>query len=150
MSLSPKLRHLVGKSTPARWVEIEKGQIRRFAAAIGEDNPIHFDEEAAKKVGFRSLVAPPTFACGLTPGDVFLDDFGWDVQAMMHRAEEYEYVRPICAGDRLHLVHQIADVYEQQAAGGSTLIFIVIETRGRDARERQVFKSRRVLVKLQS
>lgn len=150
MTLSLKLKQLIGKSTAARPVEIEKGQIRRFAAAIGEDNPIHHDEAAARDAGFRSLVGPPTFAAALIPPEVFLADLGWDPQSVMHRAEEYEYFRPLCAGDTLTVTHRITDVYEQPGRGGGTLVFAVIETRGTTEREQPVFKGRRVLVKLRS
>ncbi len=148
--ISPKLKQLIGKSTPPTTVDIEKGQIRRFAAAIGEESRIHYDEDAAQDAGFRSIVAPPTFPTVLTPPDVFLNDFGGDPQAVMHRAEEYEYFRPICAGDTLQVTHRVSDVYEQPGGGGSTLVFAVFETRATDGRARPVFKGRRVVVKLKS
>jgi acyl dehydratase len=150
VAISPKLKQLIGKSTPPHPVEIEKGQIRRFAAAIGEESRVHYDEDVAREAGFRSIVAPPTFPTVLTPPDVFLDEFGWDPQQVMHRAEEYEYFRPICAGDTLEVSHRISDVYEQPGGGGGTLVFAVLETRATDGRERPVFKGRRVVVKLKS
>ncbi|MFC4023510.1 MaoC family dehydratase N-terminal domain-containing protein [Oceanobacillus longus] len=33
---------------------LERGKIREFARAIKEDNPIFYEEEAARKLGFRS------------------------------------------------------------------------------------------------
>ena len=37
MALTNKLKHLVGKASRPVPFEIEKGQVRRFAAAIGEE-----------------------------------------------------------------------------------------------------------------
>jgi acyl dehydratase len=148
--MTPKLKQLIGKSTPPRPFEIEKGQIRRFAAAIGEENRIHYDEQAARAAGFRSVVSPPTFAAALTPPDLFLEELGWDALSIMHRAEEYEYFRPLCGGDTIYLTYRLSDVYEQPGGGDTSLIFAVLETRGTDAHSRPVFKGRRVLVKRQS
>jgi acyl dehydratase len=150
VALRPKLKQLIGKSTQPTTVVIEKGQIRRFASAIGEESRIHFDDDAAREAGFRGIVAPPSFPGVLTPPELFLTDFGWDPQAVMHRAEEYEYFRPICAGDTLEVTHKVADVFEQSGGGGSTLVFAVLETRAVDERDRPVFKGRRVIVKLNS
>jgi hypothetical protein len=41
---------------------IEAGHIMMFARAIGDDNPIYYDEAYAKKTGPGVIIAPPTFA----------------------------------------------------------------------------------------
>ena len=150
MTISPKMKQLVGKATAPRAIEVEKGQVRRFARAIGEAAAIHFDEAAARAAGFPSLVAPPTFATALIDPEAFLDELGWDLQSVMHRAEEFEYFRPVCAGDVLDVTHRLADLYEQAGAGGQSLVFAIVETRIADSRSRPVLKGRRVLVKLKS
>ena len=40
---------------------IERGKVREFALAVGEDNPIFYDPEAARREGLPDVVAPPTF-----------------------------------------------------------------------------------------
>ena len=149
MAISPKLKQKIGKSTKPQSVEIEKGQIRRFAQAIGEDNAIHTDEAAAKAAGFPSLVAPPTFPAALFRLDGLLDDLELDPLVTMHAEEAYEYFRPLCAGEELTVVHRVLDVYDKPAPNGK-LLFIVVETRGTDKRSRPVFKGRRVLVELKN
>jgi acyl dehydratase len=149
VAIPPKLKQLVGKSTPPRVVEIEKNQIRRYASAVGETDPIHFDEAAAKAAGYSSIVGPPAFAAALIQPDAFLEELGWDPGAVMHRSEEYEYYKPLCAGDEVSIVHQVADLYDKESGTGS-IIFLIIETRGNDKRGKPVFKGRRTLVKLRS
>jgi len=149
VAISPKLKQMIGKSTRPQVFEVEKGQIRRFATAIGEDNPVHLDEKAAKAAGYPSLLAPPTFAAVLHALEPLFDELDIDSQSIMHAEEEYEYFRPICAGDRISLTHRISDVYDKQAPNGR-LIFIVIETRALDKRSRPVCKGRRVLVELKN
>src|SRR5918997_6194504 len=40
---------------------IERGKVREFALAVGEDNPVFFDPEEARRQGLPDVVAPPTF-----------------------------------------------------------------------------------------
>lgn len=149
MAIPNKLKQKVGKATRPVLREVEKGQIRRFAAAIGEENPIHTDEKIAKAAGYSSLVAPLTFPASMCRIDSLLEELELDPQATMHAEEEYEYFRPICAGDEINVTHRLVDAYDKQAPNGR-LLFIVIETRGTDKRSRPVFKGRRVLVELKS
>ena len=47
MATSAMLKKMIGKTSDTIGFEIERGQIRRFAKAIAESNPIHYDVEAA-------------------------------------------------------------------------------------------------------
>ncbi|MBC7794901.1 MAG: MaoC family dehydratase N-terminal domain-containing protein [Clostridia bacterium] len=147
MAVTAPYKQLIGRSTDPVMMEVEKGQIRRFAAAIGEDGAIHYDEALAKEAGFTSLVGPPTFASALHTTAGLYDELGLDDSNIMHAEEEYEYFRPIVAGDEINVTHAIADIYDKQTPTGS-LVFVVIETRGNDTKGRPVFKGRRVLVEL--
>ena len=149
MAIPSKLKQKVGRGTRPVRFEVEKGQIRRFAQAIGEENPIHSDEKSAKDAGFSSLVAPPTFLAALGDMEPLLDELDLDSQSVMHAEEEYEYFRPVCAGDVIDVTHTLVNAYDKQAPNGR-LVFVVIETRGIDSRSRDVFKGRRVLVELRN
>ena len=45
----------IGRSFPKLVVDVEKGQLRFFAKAAGEKNPVYTDEVAALEAGYRSL-----------------------------------------------------------------------------------------------
>lgn len=141
------LKGLVGTTTPAVHVDVEKGQVRRFARAIGETNPIHHDDAAARAAGFRAIVATPTFAASLFALEPLYALLDLDPHALMHAEEEYEYFRPLCAGDCITLTHALTDAYEKEGGKGR-LIFWVIETRASDGHRRPVFKGRRVMVEM--
>jgi len=56
-------RGVIGvESAPIRY-DVEKGAIRKFVEAIGDEDPIYRDEQAAQAAGFKTIVAPPTFLC---------------------------------------------------------------------------------------
>src|SRR5687767_13392213 len=60
-------RELVGRSYPPSAVyEVGRAKIAEFAAAIGEDDPVHRDADAARAAGYPDVIAPPTFAIAVT------------------------------------------------------------------------------------
>jgi acyl dehydratase len=149
VAIPPKLKQMIGKGSKPVTYEVEKGQVRRFARAIEDGDAIHVDEKAAKAGGFSSIVAPPTFPAVLHGVDELLEGVGLDPRQTMHAEEEYEYFKPICAGDEITVSHKIVNAYDKQAPNGR-LIFVVIETRGNDRRGKPMFKGRRVLVELKT
>jgi acyl dehydratase len=103
-------RFIGWRAEPAR-VGVEKGQLRLFAKATGEPNPIYFDEDAAHAAGHPSLPAPPTFAFCLKQlaGQPYsyLREMNVDVACLLHGEQAFEYFEPIHAGDVIMLTTEI-------------------------------------------
>src|SRR5207244_3827338 len=52
----------VGKTyTPVSYA-VGREKVREFASAVGEENPLHHDPDAAREAGYGDVVAPPMFA----------------------------------------------------------------------------------------
>lgn len=123
-------RKHIGVESEPRQIEVEKGQLRFFAKATGETNPIYFDEDAAKAAGHKALPAPPTFAFSLAlgapakRGDVF-EEMGVSRARVLHGEQRFFNHRPIYAGDRITLVTKTVDIYDKK---GGALEFIVQDT----------------------
>jgi acyl dehydratase len=99
-------RELVGRSYPPSAVyEVGRAKIAEFAAAIGEDDPVHRDADAARAAGHPDVIAPPTFAIvvSLEAAIVVLDDpeVALDYSRVVHGEQRFAHHRPIRAGDRL-------------------------------------------------
>jgi acyl dehydratase len=99
-------RALVGRSYPPSAVyEVGRAKIAEFARAIGADDPVHRDAEAARAAGHPDVIAPPTFAIVLTleAANVVLDDpdVSLDYSRVVHGEQTFAHHRPIRAGDRL-------------------------------------------------
>jgi acyl dehydratase len=109
------------ESTPISY-DVEKGAIRKFAEAIGDEDPIYYDEQAAQAAGFNTIVAPPTFLCTFRAQE--LPDlkirFG---RVRLNGGNEYEYYRPIYAGDTITLTAKYADVTERTGRTGN-MVFV--------------------------
>jgi acyl dehydratase len=116
--------------------------IRRFAEAIGDPNPIYTDEAAARAAGFPQLVAPPTFAAALATNERFRTGLDLGTRSFLLSDQQFDFGRPILAGDRITVTSRVADV--QERTGGTDIL--VLEDEGRDPQGQLVFHSRTTLV----
>ena len=97
---------LVGRSYPPSAVyEVGRAKIAEFATAIGADDPVHRDVEAARAAGHPDVVAPPTFAIVVSLEAAFVvlgdPDVSLDYSRVVHGEQKFVHHRPIRAGDRL-------------------------------------------------
>jgi acyl dehydratase len=118
----------VGKTYPATTYAVGREKVREFASAVGEENPLHHDVEAAREAGYSDVVAPPMFAVvfgGRAMGPALFDpEVGIDFSRMVHGGQEFVWGPPIVAGDEIATEVEVKDVSER---GG--LEFYVFESR---------------------
>jgi acyl dehydratase len=138
-------RTLIGRKSEPAVHEVEKGELRRFAEALGDPNPIYVDEAAARAAGHASLVAPPTYAAVLAGNERFRQSLDLGSRALLHVDQQLEYGRPIVAGDSLTITSRVADVQERAGASGPMDI-LVVEDEARDPQGQLVFRARSTLV----
>jgi acyl dehydratase len=95
-------------------VEIERGRLRAFAAAVGETDPVHSDRPAAVAAGHRDVLMPPTylFSIDLEGPEPFgyLADLDIDLSTVLHGEQAFTYHQPVYAGDVIDVRQQIVDV----------------------------------------
>jgi acyl dehydratase len=105
---------LAGKTYPPVPYEVGREKIREFATAVGETDRVYYDPDAAKEAGYAEQVAPPTFATVLhlraIPAVINDPDLRLDYSRVVHGEQEFEYHRPIMAGDILAATQRIADI----------------------------------------
>ena len=139
-------RNAIGRESKPALNEIEKGAIRRFAAALGETNPIYFEEAAARAAGYRSVVAPPTFPTTLRAGSDLRESLLLAHGKHLLQAEQtIEYARPIVAGDKLTVKSRVSDISQRATPSGMTDV-VVIEDDGRDDAGELVYRARALWV----
>jgi acyl dehydratase len=118
----------VGMKVPAHTVVLTAWQLKWFAKAVGETNPIYFDDAAAKAAGLPGVLAPPTFFFCMDmdkehPFD-YLEVMGCDLGKMLHGEQSFEYIKPVYAGDTLRFAGEITDIYAKK---NGALQFVVKE-----------------------
>lgn len=130
-------RNLIGLERQRDYV-VTKKDIRRFAQAIGDPNPLYYDEAYAKTTRFKTIVAPPLFCQAFAFSDVppeQLPPDGSPVEAdvplpakkLVGGGSVFEHHIRIKPGDRIVVKARIKDIYTKQGKNGR-LYFIVHET----------------------
>ncbi len=138
-------KNAIGRSSPPILNEVEKGAIRRFAEALGDYNPIYYDEEYARASGYPTIVAPPTFPASFHSTADLRELLGVGIKSLLHAEQAFDYERPILAGDRIYVSTRVSEILERSGPAGRMDV-AVLEDEGRDEEGKPVFKARRTLV----
>ena len=143
-------KEMIGRVLSTGSATVGAENVAEFARALGDPNPLYVDAAAARTGPFGALVAPPTYPIAFMTQamaggmDTFLE-LGLNFMTLVHGEQEFEYARPLRAGETLTLTGRIADVYDKTGSSG-TLDFVVLETEARDAGGGLVFFSRNTLI----
>jgi acyl dehydratase len=130
MPLNPDL---VGKTYDEIEFTVERDRVNQFADAIGEQDPVFRDPEAARAAGYPEQVAPPTFVTVIqlmTSGQVVLDqELGLDYSRVVHGEQSYRYERPLYVGDAIRATPRLAAIQAKKSNE-----FLTIEAEVHDAK----------------
>ncbi|WP_159903111.1 FAS1-like dehydratase domain-containing protein [Salinirussus salinus] len=129
------LEAMVGESKQTvEGLRVAPGKVAEFARAVRDDNPAHYDPDAARERGFDAVPAPLTF----TRVSAFphnrpegVEGTGFDLglePVIIHGEQAYEFERPLVAGDVLDGETTLADVYQREGGRGGTMTFVEYET----------------------
>jgi hypothetical protein len=128
--ITDEMRASIGRDSPATVYEVEKLGCRQFARAVGHTDPVFYEEEHARSLGYRSILAPPGYLGSpvYRPGpmsDPGTPDpaAGGRVWRALNGGSEYAYSGvPICAGDVLTAVTKVVDMRETRSSLGPMVI----------------------------
>ena len=122
-------RRHIGHELPPFQVDVEKGRLRFFTKATGQDDPVYTDEDAARAAGHPGLPVPPTFFFCLemeSPNPAAVRELlGIDYRRLLHGEQGFTYHRMAYAGDTLSFQQRIEDIYDKK---NGALEFVVRKT----------------------
>ena len=108
-------------------VEASLDNIRNFADAVGDSNPLWINEEYAAKSRFGMITAPPTFLFNINHGTMpSLPVPGQPPAirlALLYAGAELEFHRPVRLGDRFTVKGKRLDIYRKQSKSLGPLLF---------------------------
>ncbi|SAK89358.1 hypothetical protein AWB78_04703 [Caballeronia calidae] len=139
-------RKHIGMRLPVFTASADAWRLRFFAKAIGETNPVYFDEATAHDAGYPALPLPPTFLFSLEfeqTATAWREELGIVSSRILHGEQSFVYHRMAYAGDQLRYESRIADIYDKK---NGALWFIVRETRVTNQRGEHVADLRSVIV----
>lgn len=125
-------KSFVGKSFPPFSFEVDKSKIRELAQALGDQNPVFYDDRAAQAAGLPGVVAPPTFPTlfkmwGEGGSSPHIKAMGGNVLRLLHGGEEFEYHALIRPGDVITGQTRVVSVDEKEGRSGH-LDIVVFQT----------------------
>jgi acyl dehydratase len=140
----------VGMSLPPYSLEVSRAKIKELVQAIGDDNPLFLDREAAHSAGHPDVPCPPTFlTLGLQEfSGAYLKAFkelGIALESVLHGEEEYEYLGEIYPGDILTGTMTFESIVEKQTKSGQ-MDLITLRTRFSNQRGEDVLRARSLII----
>lgn len=126
-----------GKTFEPFQLTIERGKVREFLMAIGDDNPAYAVEDPPM---------PPTFSTVFTFwGDVglvnILKAVGVEIWNVLHGEQEYQYLAPMHVGDTITGQSRIENIYTK---GG--MDFVELVTDYKNQRGEPVLKDKALVI----
>ena len=117
----------VGKIYPPTTYAVGREKIKEYAFAVGETNPLHIDQDAARAAGHSDVVAPPMFAVVYAGramnAPLFDPEVGLDFARMVHGAQEFRWDELVIASDEIETTATVKDISERGGLG-----FFIFET----------------------
>lgn len=153
----PETQAMVGEALgePVSAV-VSRREAQRYARAVGDLDPIYFDEAAAVAAGYDGLVAPPTFVGHAVVEGSTLEDLREDglwidrsrklrlaVSRTMFGGEEWEFRHPVLVGDTVTAQRRLGAVEEKEGRSGP-FVLLHYETTFTNQRDEVVAISRLV------
>lgn len=139
--ITDEIRSWIGRETPSWTIVVSQLDVKRFAVATDDLNPLYLDEEKATQSVYGGLIAPPLFYMApLTEpkpeSELRPDGLPYEgkfpipptpLPRLMDGGTEIEFFQPIRVGDVLTGRSKIVDLYQKEGRSGP-LIFVVRET----------------------
>ncbi|MBE0481356.1 MAG: MaoC family dehydratase N-terminal domain-containing protein [Dehalococcoidia bacterium] len=125
-----EFQQFIGRVDPPHVRDVERGAIKRYTEAAGDDNPLYYDNEFASRSEYGGIIAPPGF-------------FGWPIKSvpnleavmglmsavvnagyyrMLDGGMAFEFFNPVYPGDILVASPKIMDVSGKEGKGGLMII----------------------------
>ena len=135
--------------------EVEKGMLKRFAIAVGDPNPVYYDEAFARTTAYGGIIAPPTFLFewnhhrhSAMPHEELRSTFSSleSQPRILRGGTEYEFFQPVRPGDIIKTKSRITDVYEKQGKVFGQMVFMACETNYFNQKEESLGKSKETMI----
>lgn len=128
--ITEEMRQAIGVESAPYTFEVEKGDIIRYAQAIGDPNPTFRDEVAARRSRYGGIIVPPTYLIVMRIFEAAAFRERLALRSPLGRSVDggsvWTYFEPIRPGDRLTATAKVVGLYEREGRW-DRMIFRIIE-----------------------
>lgn len=128
---------------------IEAGKVREFARATFVQDPVHTDPRVALERGFGACPATPTHVVAAghhRDQQQFVRDLGLKIERVVVGSVEWDYRRPLVAGDHVTGTRQVVEDTTRTGRRGGTMRLVTLETEWVDGDGLVAIVQREVLI----
>lgn len=115
ITLDPEL---LGKEVPVGEVLVTAEDVRAFAEATGDLDPLYCDPEAARHAGYPGCIAPPLFCLKIRGERALPDAEIGPGLVSLNAGQEFEFYDEIHVGHTYSVSVKITEVYEKTGRSG--------------------------------
>jgi acyl dehydratase len=132
--IPPEARAAIGQPLEELTGVVCKKEFQRWAAAVGDLNPLYFDEAFAKSHGHRDVVMPPQFLARVVNGVDFMHELrpdgipATDVYDLplptrsMYAGEELHFYQYAYPGDELTARRRLLSLEDKRGRSGAFVL----------------------------
>lgn len=107
----------IGEPFETRGRTVTEADIVNFAGVSGDYNPLHIDEEFAKKTRFGARIAHGVLTLSLMTGLWARLGILEETVEAFYRIERLRFTKPVYIGDTLHVKMKVVDKEEEGQSG---------------------------------
>ncbi|MDV6230608.1 FAS1-like dehydratase domain-containing protein [Rhodococcus cercidiphylli] len=147
--ISPAHAHDPDRILDSVTIEVEAGKIREFARATMSSDYVYTDCAAAADAGFEQVLATPTHvvvAGHHRDQKGFVAALGLAIDRVVVGSVDWEYQRPLIAGDRITGIRRVVDDVTKESRRGGSMRLVTLETSWVDVGGNVVVTQREVLI----
>jgi acyl dehydratase len=145
--IGDEARAAIGSEVNRKVGTVTKRDFQRWAAAVGDRNPLYFDPEHAKSHGYRDVIAPPMYVAHLGDTVADLNELRPDgltrttgsgtislpkCPRRMAGGDEMTFHHPIYPGDRITSVRRLVGLEPKTGRSGPFVLMRFRTTHTRD------------------
>lgn len=126
----------VGTVAASATGEVNRRDWQRWAAAVGDHNPLYFDPDYARANGYRDIICPPLFLqyaiLGVSPLESLRPDGSSGAVSgslafprapkRMAGGESFTFHLPAYHGDEIEMIRTISSIVEKQGRSGKFVL----------------------------
>lgn len=126
--ITDEIRAAIGRESEPVTYQVDRLGCRQFARAVGYTDLVFYDEEEARKRGYRGLLAPPGFLGHpvFIPGQPVrgMEALRIDIplKRILNGGTDVEYFDDVCAGDVLTATTKVTDISERESRLGPMVV----------------------------
>ena len=125
-------RSQIGFTTAPTTVAVDAWRVKLFCQAVGETDPVYWDESAARAAGHPACPLPPTYLKAIE-GEHFssaalMQRLQVPLAGVLHAEQAFEHHAPVHVGDRVEVSRELIDIALKK---GGAMTLIVVDTRYR-------------------